>query len=135
MPLEEFEVRSNAGHVRLDGDRYAVPDVAVVPVFMADEWMTQPNALEEYGDPLPFVAEVWSRSTGDYDVDRKLPAYRARGDLEIWRIHPYERSVIAWRRSADGTYSESRHERGVVPIASLPGVAIDLDRLFARLDR
>ncbi|MEP6871059.1 MAG: hypothetical protein ABI939_04320 [Anaerolineaceae bacterium] len=33
--------------------------------------------------PLPFVAEVWLPSTGEYDVDEKFPQYQRRGDLEI----------------------------------------------------
>ena len=40
-------------------------------------------------DPLPLVAEVWSPSTGDYDIDTTAPVYQRRGDLEIWRIHPF----------------------------------------------
>jgi hypothetical protein len=63
-------------------------------------------------------------------VDAKFPAYRERGDLEIWRIHPYEKTVTAWRRQPDGSYSEPRHTGGSVPIESLRGVHIDLERLF-----
>jgi Uma2 family endonuclease len=86
--------------------------------------------LESYMQPLPFVAEVWSPSTGDYDVDTKFPEYKKRGDLEIWRIHPYDRQIIAWRRQADGSYSETAYTSGEVPVASLPGVTIKLDSLF-----
>jgi Uma2 family endonuclease len=54
--------------------------------------------LEIYDEPLPLVAEVWSPSTGGYDVLAKLPEYRRRGDTEIWLLHPYERTLTAWRR-------------------------------------
>ncbi len=37
---------------------------------------------------------------GRVDVESKLPDYRRRGDLEVWRIHPYERTLTAWRRCA-----------------------------------
>jgi hypothetical protein len=80
---------------------------------------------------LPFLAEGWSPSTGDYDVDEKLPEYIARGDREIWRPHPSEYSVTAWRRQPTGLYTETVFHTGVVDLFALPGVAIDLDRLFA----
>ena len=83
-----------------------------------------------FSDPLPLVVEVWSPSTGDYDVDAKLPVYQQRGDLEIWRIHPYERTLTAWRRQPDGSYQETIHREGMVKPAALPGVAIDLGALF-----
>jgi Uma2 family endonuclease len=76
------------------------------------------------------IVEVWSRSTGDFDVDAKLPEYQRRGDLEIWRIHPYERTLITWRRQADGTYNELLYTAGAVQPMALPDVTIDLDALF-----
>jgi hypothetical protein len=33
------------------------------------------------------VVEVWSRSTGAYDVETKLQGYREHGDAEIL-VHP-----------------------------------------------
>jgi Uma2 family endonuclease len=125
-----YSVSLNAGHVRLPNERYAVPDVAVIPRALVDSLRAQPHDLEEYSAPLPFVAEIWSRSTGEYDVEGKFPAYRERKDQEIWRIHPYEHHVTAWRLQPDGSYIESRYESGVIDIASLAGVSIDLGRLF-----
>ncbi len=89
--------------------------------------------LESYAEPLPFVAEVWSRITGDYDVDTKFPEYKRRGDLEIWRVDPYERTVTAWRRRPDGEYSETGYSGGIVPILSLPNVTVSFDELFEDL--
>ena len=74
--------------------------------------LDQQDVLEVYDQPLPLVVEVWSRSTGDYDVEEKLAVYQQRGDLEIWRIHPYERTLTAWRRLPDGSYEETIHQRG-----------------------
>jgi Uma2 family endonuclease len=74
---------------------------------------------------------VWSPSTGDYDVDTKIPVYQRRGDLEIWRIHPYERTVTRWVRQADGSYEETNHDGGIIPLSALSAVTIDLDALFA----
>jgi Uma2 family endonuclease len=125
-----YRLRVNAGHIRHRHDSYYIPDVAVIPVALGEQLRGRPDMLESYGQPLPFVAEVWSPSTGDYDVDSKVPEYQGRGDLEIWRIHPYERTLIAWRRQPDGKYTKTAYSGGTVEVASLPGVTIDLDRLF-----
>jgi Uma2 family endonuclease len=88
------------------------------------------DLLEAYEAPLPLVVEVWSPSTGEYDVDSKLPEYQRRGDLEIWRLQPYERTLTAWRRQPDGTYAETVCTGDTIRPIGLPGVAIDLDTLF-----
>jgi Uma2 family endonuclease len=79
---------------------------------------------------MPLVVEVWSPSTGDTDVTDKLRECQERGDVEIWLLHPYERTLTAWRRQPDGSYTETHNTGGIVRPASLPGVAIDLDTLF-----
>ena len=56
--------------------------------------------------------------------------YRRRGDLEIWRIQPYERTITVWRRQPNGSYDEVTYTEGVLSPASLPGVTIDLSELF-----
>ena len=76
------------------------------------------------------MVEVWSPSTGEYDVETKLPHYRARGDLEVWLIHPQRREITAWRRQPGGDYTEETYSRGEVPVRSLPGVSVKLDSLF-----
>jgi Uma2 family endonuclease len=91
------------------------------------------DRLEIYEEPLPFVAEIWSRSMGRYDVDAKIPEYKERCDSEIWRLHPYERTVTAWRRQAVGSFTESVFRGGKVRLHSLPDVTVDIDALFARV--
>jgi Uma2 family endonuclease len=86
--------------------------------------------LAIFSGPLPLVVEVWSSSTGDYDVDTKVSVYQQRGDLEIWRIHPYERTLTSWQRQPDGSYQETMHRGGSVAPIGLPGVTIDLGTLF-----
>ena len=86
--------------------------------------------LAIFSDPLPLVIEVWSPSTGDYDVDAKLPVYQQRGDLEIWRIHPYDQTLTSWRRQPDGSYQETLHRGGSISPVALPAVTIDLGTLF-----
>jgi len=125
-----FGVRVNAGYLRHDAGNYYIPDVFVFPQALAEPLRHRFDVLEVYRDALPLVVEVWSPSTGGYDIDEKLPLYFARGDLEIWRIQPDERSLIAWRRQADGSYAKTEYRGGVVPVSSLAGVVIDLDALF-----
>jgi len=117
--------------VRRPGATYFTPDLMVIPVELSDAFRDRWEDLAVYDEPLPLIVEVWSPSTGDYDLGKKIPVYQARGDEEIWRIHPGERIVTVWRRQPDGSYLESTHHGGRVEIASLPGVTIDLDVLFA----
>ena len=109
---------------------YFVPDVAVIPAEFFIPLQSRPQALDFYDQPLPLVVEVWSPSTGTFDVDEKIPQYKARGDREIWRIHPYEQTLTIWRQELDGSYVESFHKNETVYPAFLPNVAIELSSLF-----
>jgi Uma2 family endonuclease len=125
----DFMVRVNAGRLRRGDRTYYIPDVMVIPRGAAAN-RPEPASIEIYDQPLPFVAEVWSPSTGDYDIDNKIPGYQVRGDLEIWRLHPYERTLTEWRRQENGGYDKSIQKGGVVHLVGLPGVVIDLDEVF-----
>ena len=129
LDRNQFAVRSNAGHVRHTAQSYYIPDVFVIPVELQRPLWGR-RGLEWYEAPLPLVVEIWSASTGDYDIEIKLLEYQRRGDLEIWRIHPYDRTLTAWRRQPDGSYNESVYTGGVVNPIALPNVTIDLDRPF-----
>jgi Uma2 family endonuclease len=125
-----FEVRINEGRVRRSPSSIYIPDIIVVPAVFGERFGGQPGLLAIFPDPLPLVVEVWSLSTGDYDVDAKIPEYQRRGDHEIWRVHPYERTLTAWRREPDGRYAETIYRGGIVTSSALPNVAIDLDELL-----
>jgi Uma2 family endonuclease len=112
-----------------------LPDLMVVPTSYGEPFRGRPGKLAIFDDPLPLVVEGWSASTGDYDVDAKLPVYQQRGDLEIWRIHPYERTLTAWHRQPDGGYAETLHREGLVRPMALPGVEIDLAALCDKGDQ
>ena len=130
LDRRKFRVRQDNSRTQRS-ESYFVPDVTVVPYELTGPKLgSADDELESYSQALPFVAEVWSKSTGDYDVMTKLPEYRARGDLEIWLIHPYERTVIAWRRNPAGEYDEATYASGLVAMGSLPGVTVDLAELF-----
>ena len=126
----EYQVRINEGRVRKSADTIFTPDLLVVPTAYGEPFRRRPGTLAIFSDPLPLVIEVWSRSTGDYDVDTKLPVYQQRGDLEIWRIHPYEQTLTAWRQQPDGSYQETLHRDGTIMPVALPGVTIDLNTLW-----
>jgi Uma2 family endonuclease len=129
LDLQQYHVRVNTGHVPRAAENYFIPDVSVV---LTEQVRRQfgTGALETFAEPLLLVVEVWSPSTGRFDVATKLKEYQERGDLEIWRIHPLERTLVAWRRQTDGTYRETQYSGGTVQPTALPGVTIDLDALF-----
>jgi len=126
----EFRVHVEGSRTKIRSGTYFVPDIAVVPTHLTAPHYDERKLLESYDEPLPLVVEVWSTSTGTYDVTAKLPEYRGRGDLEVWLVHPYDRTIRAWRRQPDGTYAETLHERGAVPVASLPSVVVKIEELF-----
>jgi Uma2 family endonuclease len=127
---DEFDVLQNAGHVSLaDGDSY-IPDVAVVPTALAIGLSENQRRFEAYSSPLPLVVEIWSPSTGTYDVGHKTPGYMARGDFEIWRIHPFEREIRIWKRQSSGDYSSSTANSGTISLHAMWDVAIDVESLF-----
>ena len=129
----EHIVKPNGPRVRSpDGDIY-IPDLVVIPTPLERSKRHRKGELETYDDPLPLVVEVWSPSTGRRDLIDKIPAFQARGDSEIWRLHPFEQTLTRWIRQPEGSYVEEERSSGVVELAFLPGVRIDLDELFAML--
>jgi Uma2 family endonuclease len=126
-----YEVRINEGRVRRAVDTVFIPDLLVVPAAYGESFIDRP-VLAILGEALPLVVEIWSPSTGEYDIDSKVPVYQQRGDLEIWCVHPYDRTLTRWVRQSDGSYVESVLREGIIELTALSGVTIDLDQLFAR---
>lgn len=124
-----YTVGQNSGHLTASPGHSFVPDVFILPRSYIRPARPAPGGLEAFAEPMPFVCEIWSPSTGDYDTDTKIPWYQARGDAEIWRVHPYERTVKAWRRHPDGTYSETQLS-GEVALWQFPEIRIDLAQLY-----
>ncbi len=130
LDIRQLIVSTDVGRLRISGGTYYLPDLFVLPRAYERRIRERPGTFEVYDEPMPLVVEVWSPSTDDYDVEQKLRDYQLRGDAEIWRIHPYERTLTAWRRRPDGGYDEAMHRSGSVQPIALPGVTIDLERLF-----
>ena len=127
----EYDVRMERPRLRVSTGSYYLPDVCVIPrAFVERKRREQPRELEVYEEPMPLVVEVWSPSTGDYDVEQKLREYQLRHDQEIWRIHPYEKTLTAWRLQPDGSYTETLTTCGGIQPAFLPNVSLDLATLF-----
>ncbi|MCC6793197.1 MAG: Uma2 family endonuclease [Thermomicrobiales bacterium] len=132
LDIERFEVRSNAGRLSYLDETYVILDVYVVPVELIVETGGMVNeSLEVISAPLPFVAEVWSPSTGSYDTDRTIPEYQRRGDREVWQIHPYERTVSIWSRDSRGDDRSRVVTSGRVQLTAMTDVVVDIDALFA----
>ena len=131
LDRREYRLSTTDARLRRSADTYYVPDIAVIPAALEQALLAHPDSLDAYAEPLPLVIEVWSPSTGRDDINEKFPDYRARGDLEIWRVHPCERTVTVWRKPSDDGYAESVQRGGELRPASLPGVVIDLAELFA----
>ena len=131
LDRRQYTVSTDQAALRITSGSYHVPDLCVIPrTFVQRADRERPSGLEVYADPLPLVVEVWSPSTGEYDVDRKLTEYQRRGDAEVWRIHQHERTLTAWRRVPDGRYTEALFTEGAVQPVALPGVSIALTELF-----
>jgi len=126
----ECQILHNAGHTLIPGGNSYVPDVAILPVAILNALTPDRRRFEAYWEPLPLVVEIWSPSTGSYDIDAKIPGYRARGDAEIWRLHPFDRTHTIWRRQPDGSYAETVATGGAIRLHALPDVTIALDALF-----
>jgi len=130
LDRRDYWVNVNGGKARRSDRYYFIPDVVVIPDSYALRLRGDPRGFNAHAEPLPLVVEVWSPTTGQYDFATKLHGYRERGDAEIWFIHPFERTLTAWRKQPDGRYQEEHYEGGIVPVASLPGVTIDLNALL-----
>ena len=129
---DEFAMRSDGGRLRTSGGSHYVPDLFVVARGAMDARQTEPGLFDMFEEPVLLVVEVWSPSTGHYDQTSKLAEYKRRGDQEIWFIHPYERTLTAWRKQPDGSYTDMLYRGGMVRPVALPGAVIDLDTLFGQ---
>jgi Uma2 family endonuclease len=115
-----------------DVDSVVQPDIAV---FCDRSKLREAGAR---GAP-DFVVEILSPSTAKKDLSEKFRLYETRGVREYWIVDPGNRSVLAFRLKAPGTF-DSGELRDMVsdasPIASevLVGFAVDPKALFAEMD-
>jgi len=69
----EYRVPINGSRLRRSAQSSSIPDVCVIPVSLFRQGLGRPGELEFYSEPLPLIVEIWSPSTGDYDVDENIP--------------------------------------------------------------
>lgn len=120
-------VLPRAGEADEQADTVVQPDVLVV---------CDPAKIGERrvrGAP-DFVVEVLSPATASHDMVIKRRLYERHGVREYWLIHPIDRVLTLYR--LEGTEfgkPDTLELKGETPIQALPGVAIEWDRLMARL--
>ncbi len=129
LPRDTFDIAANSARLRLPDGSHYVPDLVVIPL-AAKEGSWESVGLEAYAPPVPFVVEIWSPSTGDYDIESKVPGYKARGDAEIWFVDLRDQTVTRHREQPDGGYATDRLRRGRIRLTSLPVAIIDMDAIF-----
>lgn len=94
--------RTDEGRVRVSERNDVIPDVAGVPAAFTAPFEHDPRALNALAEPLPLVVDGWPRTPARFANAVEPQTYRERGDEEIWSIHPYERTLTAWRRQPEG---------------------------------
>ena len=77
-----------------------------------------------------WIAEVLSPATASHDQIVKLPIYERAGVLEVWLVHPTDRTLSIYRLE-DGCYGRPLilELKGRTAIGAIPGVSIDWDQL------
>ncbi len=82
------------------------------------------------------VVEVLSPETAAKDRQEKFQLYEHVGVPEYWIISPYEQTLMVFTHDERGRYGVptvyNRTEQ--VPVGVLPGLTIELARVFAHLD-
>jgi Uma2 family endonuclease len=90
-----------------------------------------------YAEAHPSAADVLllievADTSARYDREVKLPLYARHGVPEVWIVDLEARLLRFHREPAGGAYAQvsATATPGVTPIASLPGVAIDLSAVL-----
>ncbi len=113
--------------VRLSRSSEPEPDIAVLKP-RADRYRhAHPVGLDTL-----LVIEV-SDSSLRYDCDVKVPLYARHEVPEVWIIDLQGERVLFYRSLADGAYRDHSVDSrpGDASPAALPGVAVDLSKVFA----
>jgi Uma2 family endonuclease len=90
-----------------------------------------------YEQQCPTAADILlaievSDTTAHYDLHTKMSLYAAHGIRELWVVDVERRQLHVFRNPAGASYGEvlAPDKPGVMPIAALGGVTVDLSSLF-----
>ena len=106
------------------------PDISVV---------CDPSKLDERGchEAPDFIIEVLSPATAAKDQIQKVALYEKHGVREYWIVHPADRLVTVRILEKRGKYGipQIYEAKGRLPVDSIPGLEIDLDLVFRRIEQ
>ena len=121
-----FDVRlPKAGEADEQIDTVVQPDVLIVRDLLKLDMRGMRGAPD-------WIAEVLSPTTAGHDQIVKLPIYERAGVLEVWFVHPTDRTLIIHRLEGGHYRCPTVLElKGRTAISAIPGVSIDWDRVPA----
>ena len=81
------------------------------------------------------IIEIVSPGNLKHDTKTKFDLYEEAGVLEYWVVFPGEKTVLAHQLDANGRYQVAAEyaEPGPMPVAVLPGLAIEWSEIFEEL--
>jgi Uma2 family endonuclease len=124
-----FDVRLPEGQEADDKiDTVVQPDISVI---------CDPAKLDDRGcrGGPDVVVEIISPATAGKDQIQKVALYEKHGVKEYWLVHPGDRLITVRLLGTDEKYGiPAIHEaKGLLPVQTLPGLEIDLDLVFRRV--
>ena len=117
-------VRGSRYPMRLDPDWSPEPDILVVRE--TRRHLMTPQRLE---GPADLVVEIASDSDPGLDYREKLPRYRQAGIEEIWIVNPFDKRLLAERKTASG-YAANSLASGRLSSSVISGFWIEVSWLW-----
>jgi Uma2 family endonuclease len=104
------------------------PDIAVI---------CQRELLDAHGyvGAPTLVVEILSPGSARLDLQEKRDIYERAGVREYWVVHPAEKAVSVYLLGEDGRYGAPLVYTAELPLpaTAIPGITIDLARVFAEV--
>jgi Uma2 family endonuclease len=97
--------------VRASGTTILIPDLLVARAASGSSDAGRSTPIT-YAQPLPLIVEVQAPPRDGYDVAARVRIYQQRGDREIWRIDPTDRTLTTWVQQPYGAYTETIYQFG-----------------------
>jgi Uma2 family endonuclease len=136
--LREFVIPRHLGVITgADGTMRLFPGLIRVPDVAFTSWERLPGGKipdEPIASVVPDLAiEVISKSNTPGEMKRKRADYFSTGVRMVWEIDPRTRTIAVYRPEGEPIVLESSQSLDGGDI--LAGFAVEVDRLFAELDR